>query len=116
MVKRLFGKLFGDKGYLSQPLFATLLEQRIQLITAIRANMQNCLMLMSDKLRLRKRYTIETISDQLKNQSQIEPSRHRSPVTFVVNFIAGLIAYMWQPKKSAIRWSTRDANALALLF
>jgi DDE family transposase len=116
MVKRLFGKLFGDKGYLSQPLFETLLEQGIHLITGIRANMKNQLMLMSDKLLLRKRYIIETINDQLKNQSQIEHSRHRSPVNFVVNVIAGLIAYMWQPKKPAIRWSTRDAKALALFY
>lgn len=115
LVKTLFGKLFGDKGYLSQPLFKTLLEQGIQLITGIKANMKNRLMLMSDKLLLRKRFIIETINDQLKNQSQIEHSRHRSPVNFVVNVVAGLIAYMWQPKKPAINWSTRDAQALALV-
>lgn len=115
LVKRLFGKLFGDKGYLSQPLFETLLEHGLHLITGIRANMNNRLMLMSDKLLLRKRYIIETINDQLKNQSQIEHSRHRSPVNFVVNVVAGLIAYMWQPKKPAINWSTRDAKALALV-
>lgn len=116
MVKRLFGKLFGDKGYLSQLLFETLFEQGLHLITGIRANMKNHLMLMSDKLLLRKRYIIETINDQLKNQSQIEHSRHRSPVNFVVNVLAGLIAYMWQPKKPAIHWSSRDAKALALLL
>jgi Transposase DDE domain len=115
LVKRLFGKLFGDKGYLSQSLFETLLEDGLRLITGIRANMKNRLMLMSDKLLLRKRYIIETINDQLKNQSQIEHSRHRSPVNFVVNVVAGLIAYMWQPKKPAINWSTHDAKALALL-
>jgi hypothetical protein len=97
LVKQLFGKLFGDKGYLSQPLLETLLEQGLHLITGIRANMKNRLMLMTDKLLLRKRYIIETINDQLKNQSQIEHSRHRSPVNFVVNVLAGLIAYMWQP-------------------
>lgn len=115
LVKALFGKLFGDKGYLSQPLFQTLLEQGLQLITGIKANMKNRLMLMSDKLLLRKRFIIETINDQLKNQSQIEHSRHRSPVNFVVNVVAGLIAYMGQPKKPTINWSTRDAQALALL-
>lgn len=115
LVKALFGKLFGDKGYLSQPLLETLLEQGLQLITGIRANMKNRLMLMRDKLLLRKRYIIETINDQLKNQSQIEHSRHRSPVNFVVNVVAGLIAYMWQPKKPAIHWSTRETKALALL-
>jgi hypothetical protein len=116
MVKGLFGKLFGDKGYLSQPLMETLLEHGLHLITGIRANMKNHLMLMSDKLLLRKRYIIETINDQLKNQSQIEHSRHRSPINFVVNVLAGLIAYMWQPKKPPIHWSTRDAHALALLL
>jgi hypothetical protein len=115
LVKQLFGKLFGDKGYLSLPLFDSLLEQGLQLITGIRTNMKNRLMQMSDKLLLRKRYIIETINDQLKNQSQIEHSRHRSPVNFIVNVVAGLIAYMWQPKKPAINWSTREAKTLALL-
>lgn len=115
LVKALFGKLFGDKGYLSQSLFETLCDQGLQLITGIKSNMKNRLMLMSDKLLLRKRFIIETINDQLKNQSQIEHSRHRSPVNFVVNVVAGLLAYMWQPKKPAIHWSTRDAQSLALL-
>ena len=115
LARALFGKLFGDKGYLSQPLFKTLLEQGLQLITGIKANMKNRLMLMSDKLLLRKRYIIETINDQLKNQSQIEHSRHRSPVNFVVNVLAGLIAYQWQPKKPAINWSTHQAQTLALV-
>lgn len=115
LVRALFGKLFGDKGYLSQPLFKSLLAQGLQLITGIKANMKNRLMLMSDKLLLRKRYIIETINDQLKNQSQIEHSRHRSPINFVVNVLAGLIAYQWQPKKPAINWSTHQAQALALV-
>ncbi len=115
LVRNLFGKLFGDKGYLSQPLFETLWQHQLHLITGIRAKMKNRLMLMTDKLLLRKRYIIETINDQLKNQSQIEHSRHRSPVNFVVNVVAGLIAYMWQPKKPAIHWSTRDVKTLALL-
>lgn len=55
LVKRLFGKLFGNRAYLSQPLFKTLLEQGLQLITGIKANMKNRLMLMSDKPLLRKR-------------------------------------------------------------
>jgi hypothetical protein len=115
LAKALFGKLLGDKGYLSQPLFETLLEQGLQLITGIKANMKNRLMRMSDKLLLRKRFIIETINDQLKNQSQIEHSRHRSPINFVLNVVAGLIAYMRQPKKPAINWSTRDTQALAFV-
>jgi hypothetical protein len=111
----LFGKLFGDKGYLSHPLFEDLLQQGVQLITALRSNMKPKLMLLQDKLLLRKRFIIETINDQLKNQSQIEHSRHRSPTNFVINLLAGLISYMWQPKKPAINWSSRQTHALALL-
>lgn len=111
----LFGKLFGDKGYISQPLFQELLEHGLQMITGIKSNMKNRLMVMSDKLLLRKRFIIETINDQLKNQSQIEHSRHRSPVNFVLNVLSGLIAYMWQPKKPAINWSSQETKALALV-
>lgn len=115
LAKALFGKLFGDKGYLSQPLFDTLLKQGLQLISHVRKNMKNRLMLMRDKWLLRKRYIIETINDQLKNQSQIEHSRHRSPVNFVSNVLAGLLAYIWQPKKPAINWSSSETKALALI-
>lgn len=114
LAEALFGKLFGDKGYLSHPLFEALLEEGVQLITALRSNMKPQLMLLHDKLLLRKRFIIETINDQLKNQSQIEHSRHRSPVNFVVNLLGALIAYMWQPKKPAINWSPRQAHALAV--
>jgi hypothetical protein len=101
---RLFGTLFGDKGYLSQPLAEQLLvTQGLRLITKLRKKMHNRLLLLSDKLLLRKRAIIETINDQLKNVCQIEHSRHRSPINFLVHLIAGLIAYCQQPKKPSLR-------------
>ena len=103
LVRRLFGKLFGDKGYISQPLAQQLLvEQGLQLITRLRTNMRNRLMDVSDKLLLRKRALIETINDQLKNICQIEHTRHRSPINFLINLVAGLIAYCHQPKKPSL--------------
>lgn len=103
LAKRLFGKLFGDKGYVSQKLFDQLFtDHALQLITKLRKNMKAKLMLYSDRLLLRRRAIIETINDQLKNISQIEHSRHRSPINFLVNILAGLIAYCWQPKKPSI--------------
>ena len=103
LCSRLFGKLFGDKGYLSQPLFEQLMETfGLQLITKIKSNMKNRLMNLIDKLLLRKRAIVETVIDQLKNISQIEHTRHRSPINFVVNVIAGLIAYCHQPKKPSL--------------
>jgi hypothetical protein len=76
--------------------------QGLQLITKLRKNMHNRLLDWSDKLLLRKRAIIETITDQLKNISQIEHSRHRSPINFLVNLIAGLIAHCHQPKKPSL--------------
>lgn len=101
--KDIIGKLFADKGYISKALQAELLDNGLSLITGIRKNMKNHLMPMSDKLLLRKRSIIETINDQLKNISQIEHSRHRSFVNFLLNLITGLIAYCLQPKKPSIR-------------
>ena len=102
LIKRLFGKVFGDKVYLSKALRDQLRLQGIELITGIKANMKNQLMRMSDKLLLRKRAIIETIIDQLKNISQIEHTRHRSPVNFMVHLVAGLIAYCFQPSKPSL--------------
>lgn len=99
-----FGKLFGDKGYISQPLMVKLLsEHQLTLITRLKKNMHTDKpMLEEDQLFLRQRAIIETIIDQLKNISQIEHSRHRSPQNFVVNLLCGLIAYSHQPKKPSL--------------
>jgi hypothetical protein len=64
--------------------------------------MKNRLMLLSDKVLLRKRAILESITDQLKNISQIEHTRHRSLVGFMVNLVCGLIAYCHQPKKPSL--------------
>jgi hypothetical protein len=102
MVQHLRGKLIGDRGYISAPLTKMLFEQGLHLITRLRKNMKNQLMHLSDKLLVRKRAIIESIIDQLKNISQIEHTRHRSPTNFVVHLIAGLIAYSHQDKKPGL--------------
>lgn len=103
LAKRVKGKLFGDKGYISQPLFNQLFDQGTQLITTIRSNMKNKLLPLMDRILLRKRFIIETINDQLKNISQIEHSRHRSPLNFLINLIAALSAYQLKPKKPSFK-------------
>jgi hypothetical protein len=101
--KRLFGKLIADRGYISQPLFEQLLETfNVQLITRLKKNMKNRLLPWIDRLLLRKRAIIESVVDQLKNISQIEHTRHRSPINAFINIIAGLIAYCHQPKKPSL--------------
>ena len=99
----LFGKLFADKGYLSAALTEELLTTfGVHLLTPLKRNMKPRIFLWTDKLLLRKRAIVETIFDQLKNISQIEPSRHRSPTNFLVNLLCGLIAYCHQPKKPSL--------------
>ena len=91
LAKRLYGKLFADKGYIFQKLFDFLFEDGIQLVTGLRVNMKNKLIPFYDRMMLRKRYIIETINDMLKNTAQIVHSRHRS----VSNFIMSLISH-WE--------------------
>ena len=103
LARSLFGKLFADKGYISQTLTQDLLEnQMLQLVTKLRKNMKNKLIDEMDKYFLRKRSILETIYDQLKNISQIEHTRHRSLSGFMINLIAGLVAYCHQPKKPSL--------------
>ncbi len=102
LTQGLEGKLIGDKGYISSELFNQLYLRGLKFITRLRKNMKNKLMPMIDKLLLRKRVIVETVIDQLKNISQIEHSRHRSPVNCRVNILAGLVAYSLQPKKPSL--------------
>lgn len=104
LVHQLFGKVFGDKGYISQALY-DLLRQTfgIQLVTKLRSNAKNRLpMSLTDRILLRRRAIVESVIDQLKNISQIEHSRHRSVTSFLVNLLCGLIAYAHQPKKPSL--------------
>ena len=111
-LKKIFGKLFGDKGYISQNLFEILFTDGIHLVTGIRNKMKNSLMSMNDKIMLRKRSVIETVNDELKNICQIEHSRHRSFTGFIVNILAGLTAYSFFPKKPSIKYQTVKTSQL----
>lgn len=98
----LTGLLFGDKGYISQRLFERLYGQNLKLVTRIKRNMKNKLVLPHEKYMLYKRAVVESVNDQLKNISQIEHTRHRSPVNFLTNLAAGLVAYTLQPQKPSV--------------
>jgi hypothetical protein len=74
-LQQIFGKLFADKGYVSDKLKQLLFVDGINLITGIRNNMKNSLMSLNDKILLRKRSVIETVNDELKNICQIEHSK-----------------------------------------
>lgn len=116
ITQKVFGKLFGDKGYISAPVSEELRSRGIQLIINVNKNMKNKLIPIMDKILLRKRAVIETINDQLKNICQIEHSRHRSNQNFFVNLISGLIAYTFLPNKPSIRLNDKDFEILNLNY
>ncbi|WP_345008198.1 IS982 family transposase, partial [Snuella lapsa] len=99
MTKEVFGKLFGDKGYISQALADLLFQDGIQLITKVRKNMKKQNLSDVDAILLRKRALVESVNDELKNICKIEHTRHRSLSGFLVNLIAGLVAFCFFPKK-----------------
>ncbi|STY94297.1 Transposase DDE domain [Moraxella atlantae] len=99
-----FGKLFGDKGYIDKSLTAWLDEHLdVELITNVKKNMKAKDIAWLDKRLLKRRFLIETVFDELKHICQIEHSRHRSPAGFMANLLAGLIAYCHQTKKPTLK-------------
>ena len=69
-VEFIYGKLFGDKGYIGKNLFQRLFVDGIQLITKLKSNMKGALMSVSDRLLLRKRAIIEILlSAKLQNDT-----------------------------------------------
>jgi hypothetical protein len=102
ITRHLKGKLYADKGYISHEMFHTLWQRGLHLITGIRRNMRNHLMLLDDKILLRKRFVIETVLDILKCEMGLEHSRHRSPVNAMVHVLSCLVAYAYRPGKPSI--------------
>lgn len=99
LTKGVWGKLFGDKGYISKKLAEELKEIGIELITKTRKNMKPKPIPFIDKIRLMKRGVIECSIDALKNQAYVEHSRHRSFGGFLINTFAALCAYSFEAKK-----------------
>ena len=110
MTMDIFGKLFGDKGYISKILSDMLFGNGIQLITAVKRNMKSKALSNEEKLMLRKRSVIETVNDELKNICQIEHTRHRSISGFLLNIINAIAAYSFFPKKPSIKKDIEETN------
>jgi hypothetical protein len=116
LTKNLFGKLFGDKGYISKSLFDMLFNNGLHIVTGIKSNMKNRLMSFRDRILLRKRSVIETINDELKNICEVEHSRHRAMHNFIMNLISALAAYCFFDKKPAIQFDMEKSNGQLQLF
>nr|WP_262885637.1 IS982 family transposase [Tenacibaculum maritimum] len=100
---KIFGKSYGDKGYLGKDLFDKLFVDGMHLVTKLRKNMKKKVMEFMDKVYLRKRAIIASVNDVLKNTCQIEHSRHRSFDNFLGNLIVGLTACSFLDAKPSVK-------------
>ena len=116
LAQGLWGKLFGDRGYISQELFEQLWATGVQLITKLKRHMKNKLLPLWDKLLLRKRALIESVGEQLKHVCQIGHTRHRSVSNAFVHTFAALAAYTWQEHKPSLHLTEEEQRLLAEAF
>jgi len=112
ITKKLSGKLYADKGYIGKKLSEKLNDGGVDLITTVRRNMKAKALSLWDRAMLSRRFIIETINDQLKNISQIEHSCHRSPNGFMLNMLAGLVAYCLKENKPCLNISDLERNTM----
>ena len=103
LCKSMFGKIYGDKGYISQKLFEEMMEFGVQIITQLKSKMKAKIMPLEDRLMLKKRSLVESVFHILKNMLHIDHTRHRSPKNFLVNILGALMAYCLYPNKPTIR-------------
>ncbi len=106
LTRNLTGKIYADRGYISQTLGDALQTRNLCLITKVRKNMKQKQMSDFDEALLNKRMLVETVIGLLKSQTQIQHTRHRSWTNYQVNQVAALIAYTHLKKKPAIDVAT----------
>jgi Transposase DDE domain len=116
LAEGLWGKRFGDRGYLSQERFERLHQAGVQLVTKLKRNRKNKLMPLWDKLLLRQRALMESVGEQLKPVCQIAPTRHRSVYQAFVPALAALVAYTWQDRKPSLHLTPEEQVWLAEAF
>ncbi len=85
--------------------FQKLFDRGLKLVTKVKKGMKNALISLNEKILLRKRSIIETVFGYLKNRLEIEHTRHRSPVNFLVHIFSTLISYSIKSKKPSISYT-----------
>jgi len=114
MTELLKGWLFGDRGYISKYLSSQLSARDLKLITKVKKNMDKVPLSGFEKYFLRKRGFVETGIKKLKQQCQIEHTRHRSLENFVVNILGAIAAYALAIKKPSIKHNQLGAAPILI--
>lgn len=113
LAKGLKGKLFGDKGYISKELFSNLYNYGMRIFTGIRKDMKNHLLELEDKILLRKRSLIESVFNVLKNKMNLEHTRHRSPINFLIHVMACVVSYTVSKLSHFEQFISQPTNSLS---
>ena len=96
------GSLYGDRGYISKDIRQGLCQRGINYVYKVRKNMDPLPLSVSDEVFLKKRGLIESVIKELKTQTQLEHTRHRSVQNFQVNVVSALIAYQLLETKPSL--------------
>ena len=78
----------------------------------VRKNMKPQPLSTYDEVMLKKRMLIETVIGQLKSQTQLQHTRHRSFLNFQVNILSALIAYTYLEKKPTLKLRVIDESRI----
>lgn len=104
-VDKIFGKIYGDKGYIGKDLFDRLFVDGIHLITKVRKNMKKKAMSFMDRVILRKRAVIESVNDVLKMFVKLNiPDINRS-TTFLQTCSLVLLHILFSLKNQVLKFS-----------
>lgn len=90
---KIFGKLYGDRGYISKEFRENLKSKMIHFICGNRTNMKSEIMTEEDNNNLKNRSIIECVFNILKNNFSMQHTRHRSGKNYVINLISSICAY-----------------------
>jgi hypothetical protein len=93
------GCFYGDRGY-NSTLKGMFAEQGIDLISKLKKNDKTRSMPVreQDAYYLRHRGLIESVLERMVGLGDIEHTRHRSPINFLSNLAAGLLAYSFSDR------------------
>lgn len=104
----LFGKLFGDKGYLSKSLKEDLFKNGLALFTKVRKNMKPQIISRINQFLLSKRGVVETVIGQFKTRYNMISTRYRTISNYFMNIISAIAAYQLNPRKPKININQID--------
>jgi len=105
------GSLYGDRGYISKALRENLRKQGVNLVYKVRKNMKPLEVSVADTVMLKKQPLIESVIKELKTQTVLEHSRHRSFENFQVNVFSALIAYQLLENKPSLNFAELRQSA-----